>query len=253
MFTIGADPELFFRNNEKLISVIDKLGGTKEEPMPIAVQRCTIQEDNVAAEYNIPPCTTVEDFIWYNQAVLYDLTKRAQAMGLHLAANVASHSFDDSELMHWKAGVFGCEPDLNAWTHKTNPRPRSKDPNLRSAGGHVHIGSSADPFQLGRACDVFLGVPALQYDHDKLRRSLYGKAGAIRIKSYGVEYRTLSNFWIWDETHIRWVYAQTKKATEFVEKGNVIPDYLQGAVEAAINKNDKTAFDFVMEYANDLI
>ena len=252
MFTIGADPELFMRNNHKLVSVIDKLGGSKECPLPLDVPGCAIQEDNVAAEFNIPPCTDVVAFKKHINYVLADLTQRAQAMGLQLAANVASHSFDQEELNHWKAGVFGCEPDYNAWTFKVNPPPRCNDLSLRSAGGHVHIGSKLNPYKLGRACDLFLGVPSTRMDSDTRRRKLYGRAGAIRVKPYGVEYRTLSNFWIWSEEHMDWVYEQTSKAVEFVNYGNEIPTIIGIAIRKAINDADPKAYDIAMEYANAL-
>lgn len=250
MFKIGADPELFFRSGNKLVSVIDKLGGSKSEPLPLAVPGCAIQEDNVAAEYNIPPCDTVEDFVRHNKYVLQELATRAQAMGFQLASKVASHSFDEDQLMHWKASVFGCDPDYNAWTREQNPSPYCEDRNLRSAGGHVHIGSNLNPYELGKACDVFLGVPAIARDSDTRRRSLYGKHGAIRIKPYGVEYRTLSNFWIWDEQDMRWVYDQTKKAVEFVSQGKTVPEEFREYVAGAIDFGRQDCFDVVMEYAH---
>ena len=250
MFTIGADPELFFRNNYKLVSVIDKLGGSKDMPLPLDVAGCAIQEDNVAAEYNIPPCKNVQEFIHYNLHVLNDLSERAAKLGLMLAPGIASHSFDDEELQHWKAGVFGCDPDYNAWTMEKNPPPYSPDPNLRSAGGHVHIGSDLDPWHLGRAADIFLGVPATLRDGDERRRSLYGKAGAVRIKPYGVEYRTLSNFWIWSEKDMHWVYEQTAKVIDFVENNQTIPEEMQYLCEQAINFGNKDACARVLEFTN---
>jgi hypothetical protein len=44
------------------------------------------------------------------------------------------------------------------------------------------------------------------------RKQLYGKAGAYRPKSYGVEYRSLSNFWIFEPELIRWVWRNTERA-----------------------------------------
>ena len=249
-FTIGADPELFFRNNYKLVSVIDKLGGSKEEPLPLDIPGCAIQEDNVAAEFNIPPCNDVEAFKFHINYVLGELRKRAEAMGLSLAPNVASHSFDDEELNHWKARMFGCDPDYNAWTKKKNPPPYAEDENLRSAGGHVHIGARLDPFDLGRACDLFLGVPSTRLDPDTTRRNLYGRAGSIRPKPYGMEYRTLSNFWIWSEEHTEWVYDQTQKAVRFVEEGHKIPNLIGAHIRKAINEGDVQAYERSMKFAS---
>jgi len=57
--------------------------------------------------------------------------------------------------------------------------------------------------------DLYLGVPSVLMDKGELRKQLYGKAGAYRMKPYGVEYRTLSNFWIFSDTTIGWVWDNT--------------------------------------------
>ena len=44
--------------------------------------------------------------------------------------------------------------------------------------------------------DYTLGLDSLLLDSDTRRRSMYGRAGSFRFKEYGIEYRTLSNFWI---------------------------------------------------------
>lgn len=72
------------------------------------------------------------------------------------------------------------------------------------------------------------------------RRELYGKAGAFRPTSYGVEYRTLSNFWLRRKEYMQWVYAQTHRAFEFASdmaKWAEL-DSLEGSVAMAINKGD---------------
>lgn len=241
-FTIGADPELFFRGKSgNLVSVIGKLGGSKDAPLPISEDGHAILEDNVAAEFNIPPSDNAEDFVRHLCFTLDHLKQRASELGLEFAENVASASFPESELATPAAFVFGCEPDFNAWTEKINPKPRASDPNLRSCGGHIHIGTDLDPIQVVRACDLFISVPALFIDKDARRRELYGKAGAFRFKEYGVEYRTPSNFWIWDESLMKWVYSQVGKALDFVAQGNQIPEEHGEWIQQAINCGDTDA------------
>ena len=88
-FTIGCDPELFLKNHQdKLISVVGLIGGTKENPMPIG-NGCAIQEDNVAAEFCIPPCATEDEFVSSIMYALGDIDQRAQALGLTMAALTA--------------------------------------------------------------------------------------------------------------------------------------------------------------------
>lgn len=59
---------------------------------------------------------------------------------------------------------------------------------------------------------MFLGVPSIVLDDDKERRSLYGSAGSFRFKEYGIEYRTLSNFWLKNKDFMSWVFDQTQLA-----------------------------------------
>jgi hypothetical protein len=240
MFTIGADPELFLMNPEqKLISVVGLIGGTKTEPMPIG-NGCAIQEDNVAAEFCIPPCESADAFVAAIQYSLGDIDTRAQKLGLTLATLTASASFDRDQLRTSAAREFGCDPDYNAYTMRTNPRPKAQDKTLRSAGGHVHVGTSHDPSNIIKTMDLFLGVPSVLIDKDERRRQLYGKAGSFRPKPYGVEYRTLSNFWIWDKKTINWVYHQVSTCIDKCESfisSTTEEDRTQ--IQDCINNNDK--------------
>src|SRR5690606_27611941 len=87
---------------------------------------------------------------------------------------------------------------------------------LRTAGGHIHVGydnpDNAMSADIVLAMDVMLGVPSVLIDGDTRRRQMYGKAGCFRFKEYGLEYRTLSNFWIMSEERIRWAFRQTQQA-----------------------------------------
>jgi hypothetical protein len=238
MFTIGADPELFFRNTVSVVSAITKVGGSKEEPLGIG-NGCAVQEDNVAAEFCIPPSDSAEAFISSIKYAVNYLETVAQDNGCILAKGVSAAAFPVKELRHPMAQVFGCDPDYNAWTGERNPKPKASDPTLRSAGGHVHIGSDKDPVELITAMDLFLGVPSIRKDADTTRRELYGKAGAFRVKKYGAEYRTLSNFWIWDNRSIEWVFNQTQKAEKFAETYHFTNEDRE-IITACINNSDKT-------------
>jgi len=236
---LGADPELFLvnPNTGKFISSIGRIGGSKDFPMPIG-EECAVQEDNVAVEFNIPPCKTADDFVKYINYNLSYLTERAKEMGLELYIKPSAR-FDEDELAHPAAQEFGCEPDFNAWTGKPNPRPQCNDPNLRSAGGHIHIGcTKKNALSIIKAMDLFVGCPLLEYDQDEQRRLLYGKAGAFRYKPYGVEYRTASNVWISSEKLIRWVWSQTQKAVDWVQQGNSLTKEQGEMIQQCINTND---------------
>lgn len=248
---IGADPELFLRTiSGKMISAVGLIGGTKDQPLPLEVPGCAVQEDNVSAEFNIPPSDNLDDFKRHINYVKSHLSDKAQKMGLLLADHVASYSFDNDQLESWQSQVFGCEPDMCAWTGRENPRPFSTDFNLRSCGGHIHVGSDLDPDMVIRSMDLHLGVPSITLDPDTHRRSLYGKAGACRRKPYGVEYRTLSNFWIWSDELISWAWEGTQKAVEFVKSGHTIPRGIARHIQKTINESNQNSQAVCLEFLN---
>jgi hypothetical protein len=211
-FKFGADPELFVTNaNGDFVSASDFIPGSKEEPYKVPCG--AVQPDGVAAEFNIDPAESYEEFS-HNIDTVMDELKKFLPKG-HKLAVVSSASFKPEiwEDIQPKARELGCSPDTNAWTGDYNPVPHyDADPRMRCAGGHLHIGfpgvDDADVTDLQhimncrdlvKQMDWFLGGWSLQHDTDVIRRNLYGKAGACRYKPYGVEYRTLSNFWLKDK------------------------------------------------------
>ena len=198
---IGSDPELFLKNADgKYISAIGIVGGNKNYPKPVKElgKGFFVQEDNVLLEFNTPPARSSNKWVDNHSIMLTHLNKTLEAKGLKIAID-ASAEMPVDQLQDPRAHVFGCDPDFNVWTLKPNPRPHSDNPNLRSAGGHVHVaykGTNVNKILLGRKLDLFLGLWSVIHDPDTRRRELYGKAGAIRFKPYGIEYRTLSNFWL---------------------------------------------------------
>lgn len=235
---IGADPELFAVDLEgKFRSFIGKVGGTKQHPLVIRDDGCAVQEDNVAAEFNIPPCESAEKFIEAINFNLEHLRTIATNHGLNLSIS-ASAEFPLEELLDPKAMEFGCDPDFNAWTEKVNLRPRSRNKYLRSAGGHVHIETEMNPYHVARAFDLCCVIPSLALDGDTRRRELYGKAGACRPKPYGVECRALSNFWLASDELKAWVFNQTQKAVKFAEQQRRFSQNESLRIQSCINTSN---------------
>lgn len=255
--TLGADPEIFVGEGELVRSIIGKIGGTKENPNPLPIgDGFAVQEDNVALEFNIPPSGSKEAFSNNLQDALQYLETTMKDRYNYNFVRQSAVSFPDEELEDHRAWVFGCEPDFNAWTLRRNPRPKAKDKKLRSCGGHVHVGyklTDDQKIELVRMLDLCLGVPSTLMDNGEARKELYGKRGAFRDKPYGLEYRTLSNFWVFDEKTRLWVYKQTEKALDAVLKGNSATHEDARILEAIDNNNKEVAQQLVNEYQLEVV
>lgn len=248
----GADPELFLIDKEgNPISSIGLIGGSKDKPRDIG-GGYSLQEDNVAVEFNIPPAPTKQDFVKSIAYTVDYIAKEVGKKGLSLNIRPTAH-FDKMQLRHPKAREMGCEPDMNAWTMDENPRPIAPE-SMRSAGGHLHLSwDNPDVETASRVVkvhDLFCSVPALVIDRDKDRRRLYGKAGACRFKQYGVEYRSLSNFWIRSKEMTAWLYDQSEKAIQFLNDGRRIDAEDFQVVQDCINTSNHTLRKYLTEKYN---
>ena len=109
--------------------------------------------------------------------------------------------------------------------------------------GHIHIGydnpEMSTNIEIVKAMDLFLGVPSILLDTDTERRKLYGKAGAFRPKSYGVEYRTLSGFWIANDELIAWAFNNALEALKHVNNGNIISEDKAVMIQDCINTGNE--------------
>lgn len=116
---------------------------------------------------------------------------------------------------------------------------------MRSAGFHIHVGygnpSVETNILLGKACDLFLGLPAVLIEPKNERKAVgYGGAGNIRHQPHGGEYRTLSSYFSSNQKLIEWCFNQTKKAIDFVNEGKVSLIENRGdEIQNIINTEDK--------------
>jgi hypothetical protein len=234
MFSAGTDTEFFLENEKNnLVSAIRYIKGGKYDPVPLP-SGGGVTYDNVAMEFATPVAFSREEFIEKVRATMREaLSVLPENIRIK---QLASANFPKKELEHEEARRFGCDPDFDAWKVCVNQVPAgAAEGTFRSAGGHLHIGFMEgsgnefllDPYgkmEMVKALDIVLGVPFTLLDtHPSAikRRKLYGKAGCHRPTDYGVEYRSLSNFWISSPRLVGLVYSLADKAIDLVKSGKI--------------------------------
>ncbi len=224
---IGADPEVFVMQGGKFVSAHGLVEGTKD--VPFAVDCGAVQVDGMALEFNIDPAANSKEFEHNISTVMSILDGMVPDHTLN-PVPTATFGAEYMSQQPEEATEMGCDPDFNAWTGgDINPKPDS-GADFRTGAGHIHIGWTKDvdinnPDHL-EACitvvkqlDWSLGILSTLFDKDVKRRNLYGDWGAFRPKSYGVEYRVLSNAWLQDPRLVKWVYATVTSAVQRLYKG----------------------------------
>lgn len=250
--TLGSDPEFFIFDNKnfKCIPSCGWIGGTKEKPVFIE-DNLGYQEDNVALEFNVPPTTSSKELMFnVEKLIKYIENKYNFQEKNYKILPIASNYFEYEQLQSEQAQKFGCDPDYNAWTNQVN-EINAVSTNLRSCGGHVHVGypdSNIDSnLQIIRLLDLYLGVPSVILDLDTDRKQLYGKAGAFRHQKYGVEFRTLSNFWLKDQNLADWVFNNVFIALDKFNSGFEFDQDLCNLIQNCINQNDEIRANYIIE------
>lgn len=203
-FTIGSDPEfILIDNSNKIKSAIGIVKGTKNKR--IKIDQIDFYYDNVLAECTIKPAKNKEEFV---SNIKKSLNIYKKLVSPYKISALSSAYFSSEDLLHKDARKSGCAVEYCAYSLGTiSPKKIDKILNstkLRTAGGHVHLGTELGKkhescLMLVRMLDLFLGFAFLLLDNSKEsieRRKVYGSAGRYRQPIHGVEYRTLGNFWL---------------------------------------------------------
>jgi hypothetical protein len=211
------------------------INGTKGFPDPY--QTGGIEIDCTAVELTFPPAATAD--AWVENILRHLNFARDKYRSFGKLVTKPSVFFEESVLKRTRfADMMGCSPDYNAWTGEQNPLPIPHK-NLRAYGGHVHIANGS--VNTVKACDLTLGMWTTIKDSDTDRRKMYGKAGAYRMKPYGVEYRVMSNHWCDNENDLRQVWDLVQLARRIAPKVDTLVETFGGPVEiqGIINFNAK--------------
>jgi hypothetical protein len=199
--TYGADPEIFLERDGKII------GSEKVIPEEgVDAQYGRIVRDGVQAELITPYTSCRASFGYYIGALMTTLRDTAAETGFTPSFKAVVR-IPPAELksLSESSRVLGCMPSLNFYNPKATVPQTTRNKYIRSAGGHIHIGlvntdiPVADRFKLVPLLDIWVGNTCVMMDREPLaaqRRKQYGRAGEYRLPAHGLEYRTLSNFWL---------------------------------------------------------
>ncbi len=272
---LGCDPEFFFKSNgevigaEKILPKDGLLNSVKSVNeacvLPESVSKCII--DGVQAELNPRPNTCRANLANEIQAMFRTLKATMDTNGNQLTADFnRTVVIDKKNLMELdeKSRKFGCAPSSSIY-EDAGVKIAELDPTeyrTRAAGGHIHIGKSVgygataglvravttDVKRTVAMLDLICGNTSVLVDRDEgniERRKVYGRAGEFRLPPHGLEYRTLSNFWLTSYPLMSFAFGMARLAVQLMADGEHDMYYNEFTskvkskdVHDAINNND---------------
>lgn len=202
----GADPEFFIVDKKSnIIPAFDFLGdkNQKENVAPAVLSFA----DGFGVEYNFTTKgeTCRAYFIDRIQQSLKHLFSKSQEIkgtpSLRAAERVERKVLKNArpDLVVW-----GCEPTANAYKKLKTRLPNPFSHTYRYGGGHIHLSitnihyKNYSPVEIVKGLDRVLGLFSVLIENnanENLRRRYYGLPGEYRLQAYGLEYRTLSNYY----------------------------------------------------------
>jgi hypothetical protein len=240
--TLGGDPEFFIyldkKSGKMQIISADKLLPPKATPGEInqgigdsLYSLGKYHFDGVQAEINPRENQCRESIIGNIHTCLrtiYTLSSDTLKTSDLLFAPLASIKITpkDIEGADMECKRFGCSPDANIYDEPKIEYPDGNVFMTRFSGGHIHIGFDQIMFaekmkikgkllSLIKALDYIPGLLSVAISPGKeevVRRQWYGRAGTYRIQKHGLEYRTLSSFWLVSPPLTSLMYGLTRDA-----------------------------------------
>lgn len=268
--TLGCDPEFFFKQDGEIIGaekVLPKTGLKAGDSKFII--------DGVQAELNPRPSTCREilgtELRSCFMALLVEM-KKTKGLSADFSRTVEISKENLAQLDE-AAKKFGCAPSMSIYKKIAGINISKVDPlkyRKRAAGGHIHIGHAGkspitasdlkvpytrlykalaeDHERTVEMLDIICGNTCVLIDRDKgniERRKLYGKAGEYRLPVHGLEYRTLSNFWLTSYQTLSLAFGLVRTAVNMMSDVNADLFYKeltscvnQSDIHKAINNND---------------
>ena len=256
--SLGCDPEAFFTRKGQVIGAerVIPEGGLRGPSYSIPVVI-----DGVQLEIHPAVTGCRQSMACFLKDGFYAIHKRLQELGdPDIQLSFQSHYTvprEELDSLSDACKILGCSPSLNHYGFEDLGVDVATFAE-RSAGGHLHFGLDTTyvrPEFVVPCLDAVLGNFCVMVDRDPYapaRRKVYGRAGEYRLPKHGIEYRTLSNFWLRDYALqsmvmgiARWALgvAYTQScigiAFQWDSAKTLLGDYVDPRkVQRAINTND---------------
>jgi hypothetical protein len=228
---VGSDPEVFIEDKKgDNIPAFDFLG-SKAKPNRAPNRdrgNNAIYWDGFQAEFDATPSDCMS---WHMDSIQIALDGLAQAAKKYSpGAKLSAKTVIDVTPRQLKSAkpehvAFGCLKSYNAYG-MSGLNLNGAEVLYRPAGGHIHLGigksTELEANKIVKAMDAVLGVAGVSlfasFD-DPRRRQLYGLAGEYRLPPHGVEYRVLSNAWLFHPLIANIVFDLARSSAMFGMKG----------------------------------
>lgn len=231
--SLGSDPEIFVEDGKtkEIIPAFNFLDSKKDSKDTVTYQAITskIYWDGFQAEFETAPFACLS---YHATSVNYMLQKllevaRKKYPDAELSAKpVVMIDADTLATAKEEHVTLGCMPSYNVYGMQGDKTTESRLLPIRSAGGHIHFGigkrTEAQVKDMVKALDAILGVACVslfQNIDNPIRRKFYGMAGEYRLPEHGLEYRTLSNAWMYHPFIMNIVFDLSRKALVFGQNG----------------------------------
>jgi hypothetical protein len=223
----GADPEIFVEDEHGAVIPAFAFLGSKAEPHR-SHEGCGVYWDGFQAEFETRSnmCLAyLVDSVHYGLKAVYEKARQYNPNAKLSTRTVMEIPFDMLQNSEEKFVTFGCMPSLNVYGLTGKVVPARELP-FRSSGGHIHFGFGQKPQEtineIVKALDAILGVACVSmfanFDNP-IRREFYGLPGEYRLPAHGMEYRPLSNAWMFHPTIMNMVFDLSRKVVMFGQNG----------------------------------
>jgi hypothetical protein len=268
--TFGCDPEFFFERDGQVIGSEKVLAEKPNPPRkrnpygyydPIPNELISYRrfvQDGVQAELN-PHGNGCRANLAYSMAACFKVLKThlAEMPGVSVSfKSMVEVSPEELDSLSPRSKALGCLPSLNIYEEGATVGVDGHTYRKRTAGGHIHLGLEgllkSNAVKLVPILDLLVGNTSVLIDRDPHaaeRRLHYGRAGEYRLPSHGLEYRTLSNFWMRSYQLMSLVMGLSRMSVAVLNTSQTLhgwdsvkelmKDVDQQKVRAAINHNDR--------------
>ncbi len=219
---LGADPEIFVENEGNVFPAFEFLP-SKYEPAKTEEGQ-NAYWDGFQAEFNIKASSSIAECLRSIRFGLKKVLKSAQKRNPDAKLSTKTVVDIPLELLRdlpTHLTAFGCMPSYNVYDIAGKGAEGHTVPH-RFAGGHIHFGigeqSPNDVKRIVKALDAILGVACVSLFENldnPVRRQYYGLAGEYRLPPHGLEYRSLSDAWLFSPKVAAMVLDLARKIVEY--------------------------------------